>query len=103
MPSLGANAQFRFPTEGRAGARRRNREDGSDLLTLARLLRDAGFESTAFHIERSFDAVARDLLLAIHEREQILQVLDDPPTTALVQLRAVLVREHVGRGGDGLV
>ena len=77
--------------------------DGSDLLTLARLLRDAGFDGTAFHLERSFDAVARDLLLAIHEREQILQVLDDPPTTALVQLRAVLVREHVGRGGDGLV
>ena len=73
----------------------------SDLLKLAHLLRKAGFDHNAFHIERSLDAFARDLLPAIHEREEILRVLDDPPTIALAELRAVLVQENVGRVARG--
>jgi hypothetical protein len=40
--------------------------------------------------------------LTIRERTAILDVLDDPPQ-GLEELRAVLLREHVGRVRDGLV
>ena len=40
---------------------------------------------------------ARILALQIQERESILRALDDPPTKALVELRAVLLQERVAR------
>ena len=42
------------------------------------------------------------LALTIPERETIIQALDDPPP-GMEELRAVLLREHVGRARDGLV
>ena len=42
------------------------------------------------------------LALTIPERETIIRALDDPPL-GLEELRAVLLREHVGRVRDGLV
>ena len=44
----------------------------------------------------------RVLALTIPERETIIRVLDDAPP-GLEELRAVLIREHVGRVRDGLV
>ena len=41
--------------------------------------------------------------LDVPERENLLWALDDPPTKALSELRAVLLEEHVGRVRDGLV
>jgi hypothetical protein len=40
--------------------------------------------------------------LSIPERELIIRALDDPPA-GLAELRAVLLRERVGRVRDGLV
>ena len=42
------------------------------------------------------------LALTIPERETIIRALDDAPD-GLEELRAVLLREHVGRIRDGLV
>ena len=42
------------------------------------------------------------LALTIPEREMIIRALDDPPP-GLEEVRAVLLREHVGRVRDGLV
>ena len=42
------------------------------------------------------------LALTIPERELIIRALDDPPS-GLEELRAVLLREHVGRVRHGLV
>jgi hypothetical protein len=42
------------------------------------------------------------LALTILERETIIRTLDDPPP-GLEELRAVLLREHVGRVQVGLV
>jgi hypothetical protein len=42
------------------------------------------------------------LALTIPEREMIIRALDEPPP-GLQELRAVLLREHVGRVRDGLV
>jgi hypothetical protein len=41
--------------------------------------------------------------LSISDREQILRALDDPQTTALAELRAVLLQEHELRVREGLV
>ena len=40
--------------------------------------------------------------LDIQEREAMIWALDEPPTKALAELRAVLLEEHVGRVRDGL-
>jgi hypothetical protein len=45
----------------------------------------------------------RVFALDVPERENLLWALDDPPTKALSELRAVLLEEHVGRVRDGLV
>ena len=42
------------------------------------------------------------MALTIPEREKIIRALDDAPP-GLEELRAVLLREHVGRVRDGLV
>ena len=43
------------------------------------------------------------LALTIEDRERLLRTLDDPSTTALAELRAVLLREHEWRVRVGLV
>jgi hypothetical protein len=41
--------------------------------------------------------------LTIEDRERLLWALDDARTDALVELRALLLKEHEGRARDGLV
>jgi hypothetical protein len=63
----------------------------ADVLELARLLREVGFEDTAGRLEDAYDREAKVLALTIAEREQILRALDDPPD-GLAELRGVLRR-----------
>ena len=70
------------------------------ILELAVLLRRGGFTDTAETLEGAIAANQLDIALTILEREAIIWVLDDPPTKALAELRAVLLREHVGRVRD---
>ena len=51
---------------------------------------------------REVGGMTKVLALTIDERETIIRALDDPPP-GLEELRAVLLREHVGRVRDGLV
>jgi hypothetical protein len=53
-------------------------------------------------LETTYGRMTKVLALTIAERETIIRALDDPPT-GLEELRAVLLREHVGRVRDGLV
>jgi hypothetical protein len=71
----------------------------NDVLELARLVDDPAL---ADRLETAYGNGARILALEITERETILQALDEPPTKALAELRAVLLQEHVGRVRDGL-
>jgi hypothetical protein len=52
-------------------------------------------------LRRALDNDTRILGLEVIERETILRALDDPPA-GLEELRAVLLREHVGRVREGL-
>jgi hypothetical protein len=74
-----------------------------DVLHLAGLLHDAGFDDTAEALVVALEAAQTLVALSILDREQILRVLDDPPTDALAQLRGVLRREHEWRVRVGLV
>jgi hypothetical protein len=74
----------------------------ADVLELARLLRDAGFDGTAERLESTYDREAKILALSIAEREEILRALDDP-LDGLAELRGVLLDEHEGRVRQGLV
>jgi hypothetical protein len=74
----------------------------ADVLELARLLREAGFDATAEWLEAAYDREAKVLALTIPDREAILRALDDPPG-ALAELRGVLLREHEWRVRTGLV
>jgi hypothetical protein len=73
------------------------------VLELATLLRRGGFTDTAETLEGAVAANQPDVALTILEREAIIWVLDDPPTGALAEFRAVLLQEHVARVRDGLV
>ena len=67
---------------------------GTDVLELARLIDD---QALAERLETAYGNGARILALEIQERESIVRALEDPPTKALVELRAVLLQEHVAR------
>ena len=72
-----------------------------DVLDLARLLHDAGFEDTAEVLVVALEAEQTLVALTIEDRERILRVLDEPPER-LAALRVVLLAEQVGRVRDGL-
>lgn len=74
-----------------------------DVLELARLLHDAGFDHTAETLVAALEAEHAIVALTIHDRESILRALDDPPTVDLAELRGVLLEEHVWRSENGLV
>jgi hypothetical protein len=73
-----------------------------DVLELARLAREVGFNYLAEKLEMAYDRETRVLALTIDEREMIIRTLDDPPES-LAELRGVLVREHDWRVREGLV
>jgi hypothetical protein len=64
-----------------------------DVLEIARLARDAGFDDTAARLEDAYDVECKVLALTIPDREAILRALEDCPD-GLAELRGVLVREH---------
>lgn len=53
-----------------------------DVLELARLLRDAGFDETAETLEKGYDLETKVLALTIVDREAILRTLDVRPTVS---------------------
>jgi hypothetical protein len=73
-----------------------------DVLALAGLLHDAGFDDTAESLVVALEAEQGIVGLSIEDREAILRTLDDPHV-GLVQLRGVLLREHEWRVREGLV
>jgi hypothetical protein len=73
-----------------------------DVLDLARLLYDAGFDDTAEALVVALEAEQGIVGLSIKDREAILRTLDDPPV-GLSQLRGVLLTEHDWRVSEGLV
>ena len=73
-----------------------------DVLDLARLLHDAGFNDTAEAIVVALEAEEEIVGLTIDDREALLRTLDDPPV-GLAQLRDVLLTEHDWRVREGLV
>jgi hypothetical protein len=73
----------------------------ADVLELARLLRDAGFDDVAGRLEDAYDVETKVLALTIDNREAIVRALDDPPA-GLTELRGVLLREHEWRVREGL-
>jgi hypothetical protein len=74
-----------------------------DVLQLVGLLHDAGFDDTAEELVVALEAEQMLVALSILDREQILRVLDDPPTDALAQLRGVPLREHEWRAKEELI
>ena len=68
------------------------------VLELARLVDDPNL---ADRLETGYARDTRVLALTIPEREAVLVALDDTPD-GLEELRAVLLREHVGRRQSGL-
>lgn len=74
----------------------------SDVLALARQLRQAGFEDTAERLESAYDRETRLLALTLVERDEILQSLEEAPA-GLATLRGQLVRDRERWLRDGLV
>ena len=74
----------------------------ADVLTLSRLLRDAGFDATAEKLEKGYDLETKVPALTIPDREAILRTLDDPHD-GLAEFRGVLLREHEWPVREGLV
>ena len=72
-----------------------------DVLDLARLLHDAGFDDTAEAIVVALEAEEEIVGLLIQDREAILRTLGNPPE-GLSQLRGVLPTEHEWRVREGL-
>jgi hypothetical protein len=68
------------------------------VLELARQVDD---EALANRLETAHGRMTKVLALTIPERETIMRALDDPPP-GLEELRAVLLREHVGCRREGL-
>jgi hypothetical protein len=54
-------------------------------------------------LEKAIELGTVIVALSIEDRERILRALEDAPTDALAELRAVLLREHEWRVRDGLV
>lgn len=73
-----------------------------DVLDLARLLHDAGFDDTAEVLVVALEAEQAVVALSIADREAIFRALDDPPDR-LAELRGVLLQEHEWRRREGLV
>ena len=73
-----------------------------DVLELARLLHDAGFDDTAEALVVALEAEQAIVALTIQDREAILRTLDDP-LKGLIELRGVLLQEHEWRLRDGLL
>jgi hypothetical protein len=73
-----------------------------DVLELARLLHEAGFDDTADALTVALEAELPLVALSIADREAILRALDDPPIE-LAELHGVLLREHQWRVRVGLV
>ena len=73
-----------------------------NVLQLARLLFDAGFDSTAKALVAGLRPGRPSVTLSVLDREAILLALDDPPE-ALSELRGTLLNEHVERLNSGLV
>ncbi len=73
-----------------------------DVLALADLLHDAGFDDTAEALVTALEAERTFVALSVQDREQILRSLDDPPIE-LAELRGVLLRGHEWRVRVGLV
>ena len=69
------------------------------VLELAGLVDDPALGE---RLEESYGRMVRVLALTIPGRETIIRALEDAPP-GLEELRAVLLREHVGRVRDGLV
>jgi hypothetical protein len=69
------------------------------VLELARLVDDDALGS---RLEDAYGRMVKVFALTIPERETIIRALDDAPP-GLEELRAVLLREHVGRVREGLV
>jgi hypothetical protein len=69
------------------------------VLELARLVDD---DALSARLETAYGRVTKVLGLTIPDRETIIRALDNPPP-GLEELRAVLLREHIGRVRDGLV
>jgi hypothetical protein len=69
------------------------------VLELARLVDD---DELGSRLETAYGRMTKVLELTIPARETIIRALDAPPP-GLKGLRAVLLREHVGRVRDGLV
>ena len=63
------------------------------VLELAGLIED---DELGSRLETAYGRMTKVLALTIPEREMIIQALDEPPP-GLEELRAVLLREHVGR------
>ena len=70
-----------------------------DVLELARIVDDP---SLAERLEGAYSRSVRVFALEITDRLSILRALEEPPTKALAELRAILLQEHVGRVRDGL-
>lgn len=68
------------------------------VLQLARLVDDT---LLAERLEDAYRRDAKELGLEIHEREQILRALDDPPD-GLTELRAVLLQDVIAWRREGL-
>jgi hypothetical protein len=72
-----------------------------DVLELARLLHDAGFDDTAEALIVALEAEQELVALLIQDREAILATLIDPPP-GLVALRDLLFTEYEWRRREGL-
>jgi hypothetical protein len=73
----------------------------ADVLTLARLVRGAGFVETASRLEDAWDMQVRVLGLTLEEREEILRALEEA-ADGLAELRGVLIRDREARIASGL-
>ena len=70
-----------------------------DVRELARLVDGP----TKTVLEKALERETVIVALTVPDREQILRALDEPATTALAELRAVLLVEHEWRVREGLV
>jgi hypothetical protein len=73
----------------------------SDVLALARQLRQAGFVETAEKLESAYDREARLIGLTLGERDEILRALEDAPVR-LALLRGQLLRDRERWVREGL-
>jgi hypothetical protein len=71
------------------------------VALLARLLHDDYYHHVGDKLEQALDERAAEVGLTIPERNAMLDVLDDPPTS-LTPLRDVLFNEYVWRVQNGL-